>query len=115
MGIFTFLSDVIRRAPKVGHAYRNQVVEAIRVCHDLAKHKQPEPPQEYASLVSDFTLSLTVGRTLYLLEDLIEAAVTNVTTSDDTTDNLVRSFLKKIDRYPDLKERYPTHIFESSM
>jgi len=115
MPIQSFLSGSIKRASKVGRAYRNQVVEAIRVCHDLAAHQPPESPREYASLVSDFTLPLTLRRATDLLEKLIEAAVKTGTTPDHATDGMVSSFLNKLEKYPELKERYPTHIFEGRM
>lgn len=106
MAIYNFLVGPIRQAPKVGYAYRNQVVEAIRVCRDLAaKYEQPESPREYASPVCNFTLPLTLRRAIGLLENLIEAAVKTTTTTDNTTDCLVRSFLNKLEDYPDLKAR----------
>lgn len=97
MPINSFLLGPLRQAPKVGHAYRKQVVEAIRVCHDLTvKNEQPESPREYVSLVSDFTLPLTLRRAIDLLEKLIEAAVKPRTTSNHTTDDIFVSFSEKL-------------------
>ena len=113
MPIYSFLSGPMKKTSKVGYGYRNQVVEAIRVCHDLAaRYDQLESPRGYASLVSDFALPLTLRRAIGLLERLTEAAMKTTTTTDNTTDCLVRSFLNTLEDYPDLKERYPTHIFE---
>lgn len=114
MPINSFLLGPLRQAPKVGHAYRKQVVEAIRVCHDLTvKNEQPESPREYVSLVSDFALPLTLRRAIDLLEKLIEAAVKPRTTSNHTTDDIFVSFSEKLKNYPELQQRYPTYSSES--
>jgi len=107
MAIFSFVRGPIKQAPKVGCAYRSQVVEAIRVCHDLAtQYGQPEAFQKYVSLVSDFTLPLTLKRTIDILERLVEAAVKTKTETNHATDSMVDRLIEEVEQYPDLRARY---------
>jgi len=53
MSIYSFLKGPIKQASNVGCTYKNQVVEAIRVLHDLFAEDGPEAFNEHASLASD--------------------------------------------------------------
>jgi len=53
MSIYSLLKGPTREAARVGYTHKNQVVEAIRVSHDLFAERGLEEFNKYASLASD--------------------------------------------------------------